>query len=150
MKNKAIELIKDRLTGILSDHSVEAIEISTEELARITTLWKRVFGSRVRRQYGTSVYRGFKWHGFSYGIEPCLSGQTAREAYQLKAGPFYVFDEMESFGYLCRTSTRFRIDLSELHQDIYITNKQVSWTMVFTHEQPALGPFFAEATANSS
>jgi hypothetical protein len=123
---------------------VELRELSKADLASVCNQWLRRFASRVKNQEDTWVYRGFKWHGFSYGIEPCLSGEAALSAYGKTKGRFYVFDEEGSYGYFCKTAFPFRPDLAEFHADIYVTSADFSWTLAFTHEQPQIGPFFAE------
>ena len=56
--------------------------------------------------------------------------------------PFYVFDEaLDSFA---RCEAQPYPDLSALRRDLYVAHQNLKWTAVFTHEQPHLGPFFAE------
>jgi hypothetical protein len=135
---------KQDITDYLLTNRVELRELSKGELTDVCSQWLRRFARQVKRQEGTSIYRGFKWHGFSYGIEPCLSGTGALEAFRQTKGRFYLFDESESYGYFCRTTFPFRPDLSEFRADLYLAGTDFSWTMLFTHEQPHIGPFFAE------
>ena len=58
--------------------------------------------------------------------------------------PFYVFDEALEFCALCEAQPY--PDLSPLCRDLYVAHQNLKWTAAFTHEQPHLGPFFAERT----
>jgi hypothetical protein len=141
--------LKPDITNYLLTNRVELRELSKGELADVCSQWLRRFARQVKRQEGTSVYRGFRWHGFSYGIERCLSGTGALEAFRQTKGRFYLFDESGSYGYSCKTTFPFRPDLSEFRADIYLAGAEFSWTMVFTHEQPDIGPFFAEQAGST-
>jgi hypothetical protein len=37
------------------------------------------------------------------------------------------------------------LDFSQLRMDLYLMPPSLEWTMVFTHEQPGIGPFFSMA-----
>ena len=84
-----------------------------------------------------------RWHTFSFHFYPSLEGAAALSAYlgQWQA-PFYVFDETLDFFALCEVQSY--PDLSALRRDLYVSHQNLKWTTVFTHEQPHLGPFFAE------
>ncbi len=85
----------------------------------------------------------YRWHAFSFRLYPCLEGAAALSAYlgQWQA-PFYVFDEALSFCALCEPQPY--PDLSALRRDLYVAHQNLKWTAAFTHEQPHLGPFFAQ------
>lgn len=140
---------RDAIIEYLVANRVNLIELPRYETTEVCRRWLEHFAARVKRQEGSWIYRGYKWHGFSYGIEPCRSGDTAWDAYRGTKGKFYLFDEGENYGYLGQTSFPFRPDLSHVRADIYLTAVNFSWTMVFTHEQPEIGPFFAEANRAS-
>lgn len=135
---------KQELVDYLVGNQAELRQLSSAELGEVCREWLQRFAARVRRQEGSWVFKGFKWHGFSYGIETCLAGESALRAYQSTKGRFFLFDENESFGFLCKTPFPVRPDLSQFRTDIYLVDSDFSWTMVFTHEQPEIGPFFAE------
>ena len=92
--------------------------------------------------------RAYRWHAFSFHRNPCLNGVAALSAYRSQwSAPFYVFDETLSFCALCEAKSY--PDLSALRRDIYVTHHNLKWTMAFTHEQPDLGPFYAQRPADS-
>jgi hypothetical protein len=95
----------------------------------------------VRKEKGTPIYQGFRWHGFSFGIEPAKAGEAALSAYQAQwAAPFYIFDEKLEHCLKCEGQPF--PNLSDLRADLYVVHHNMKWTMVFTHEEPDLGPFF--------
>lgn len=85
----------------------------------------------------------YRWHAFSFHHYPCSEGAAALSLYlgQWHA-PFYLFDETLSFCALCEAQPY--PDLSQLRSDIYVSHQNLKWTAAFTHEQPHLGPFFAQ------
>ena len=85
----------------------------------------------------------YRWHVFHMRFYPCLDGAAALSAYlgQWQA-PFYLFDEALDFFALCQAQPY--PDLSALRRDLYVAHQNLKWTAAFTHEQPHLGPFFAE------
>jgi len=141
---KPVHTHQKAITEYLERHSVQLRALSDVELAEVSHRWLERFASRVKRQKKTWVHCGFKWHGFSYGIEPSLSGDAAQRAYHKTKGSFYIFDEAGTYGYLCKPKVPFRPELSHLRADIYVTSASFSWTMVFTHEEPHQGPLYAE------
>jgi hypothetical protein len=136
---------REAIIEYLVANRVNLTELPRNERTEVCRRWLKHFAARVKRQEGSWIYRGYKWHGFSYGIEPCRSGGAAWDAYRDTKGKFYLFDEGENYGYLCQTLLPFRPDLSQVRSDSYLTAVTFAWTMVFTHEQPEIGPFFAEA-----
>ncbi len=112
---------------------------TTEAIAR---KWKQHFASVVKKQTGVWIHNKFRWHGFSGGFEQHMSGDKALKAYLYQwPAKFLVFNESLKFGYTCRAQSY--PDFSPLCDDIYVAHHNMKWTMVFTHEQPGEGPYFA-------
>ena len=129
------------LQDTLSSQGIQFTELSSVDAQRVEERWLQAFAARVKKEKGTPIYMGFKWHGFSYGIEPAKTGEVALRAYQSQwAAPFYVFDEKLDSCLKCEGQPF--PNLSELRADLYVVHHNMKWTMVFTHEQPDLGPFF--------
>ena len=130
------------LKPTLSSTGIQFTELSPVDAQCVEERWLQAFAARVKREKGTPIYMGFKWHGFSYGIEPAKSGEAALSAYQSQwAAPFYVFDE--KLNYCLKCEGQPFPELSKLRVDLYVVHHNMKWTMVFTHEQPDLGPYFA-------
>ena len=88
----------------------------------------------------------YRWHAFHVRLYPCLEGGAALSAYLSQwQAPFYVFDEALGFCALCEAQTF--PDLSALCRDIYVAHQNFKWMAAFTHEQPQIGPFFAQRPA---
>ena len=126
----------------LTSRSIICEAVSQKEAFAIQQSWLETFASKVKKEKGKYVFRGLKWHGFSYDIQPCVHGMKAFTEYTNQwTAPYYVFDEELNECWLCTSETY--PDLSVLHDDLYITHHNMKWTMVFTHEHPDLGPYFA-------
>ncbi|MBE7558869.1 DUF4275 family protein [bacterium] len=118
--------------------------------------WRRVFAAHNLRAKGKWVHGDFAWHIFSHGHARCLRGARAEEEYtRLKnAEEYYVFVGEVALGVLkCLgrlpsvEKARTFIAGAGIPIDMYITQANFEWTMVFTHEQQSmgLGPYFSFA-----
>ncbi len=132
------------LIDALSERGVELTELSPKERKELDQKWNVTFASQVKKQQGVYVYRGFRWHAYSYEIVPCLQGEAALKEYLAQArAPYYLFDESMDICGLCKAG-RY-LDLTWIGDDVYVVHHKLRWSMAFTHEQPYLGPFFARA-----
>ena len=120
-----------------------SVEVLTEAQSRdFDERWLKIFASEVKKEHDTWIYRGFRWHGFSYELQPCLNGESALIEYQTQSpDTCIVYDEEFTQVLSCRFN-RYP-DFTQFRDDVYVTQENFNWTMVFTHEQPELGPFFA-------
>ena len=117
--------------------------LGTKESYAFSKRWLEMFAEAVKEKHGKYVYRGFRWHGFSYGIQVCTEGADAMSMYLSQwPAPYVIFDEELTTCARC-VSAKYP-DLTSLHADPYVSHENLKWTMVFTHEQPEIGPFFAE------
>ncbi len=134
---------ESQFLAMLANQAVKATELPEQERQQVETRWLATFAALVKRQHGVWIYRRLKWHGFSYRIQPCLEGQEALERYSSQpSGAFYVFNEDMSCCWLCQSDPY--PDFTSYHDDVYVAHHNMKWTMAFTHEQPQIGPFFAE------
>jgi len=131
-----------RVREALTTLGIDFTELSQQDAISVDQKWLAAFANRVKKKHHVFVYGGYRWHGFSYRIQPCMEGSQALEEY-LNQGQssFYIFNEELTFCVLCQSQAY--PDLSELHEDLYITHHNMKWTMAFTHEQPYCGPYFA-------
>ena len=92
---------------------------------------------------GKWVYRGFRWHSYSYGHQLVDSGKAAIAAYYRQAlTPFYVYHE--GFDGLLRCTSDAWPDICSFRDDIYVFPYNFEWLFTTTHER-GYGPYFAEA-----
>ena len=93
-----INNVPDNLQDALLNNGVEIRDVSTIERQYANERWLLTFASNVRKMHGVSIYLGFRWHGFSYKIEPRLEGAAASEEYLLQwPAPYYVFYRLLGF-----------------------------------------------------
>ena len=131
-----------QMMEILGLRGVTFEALSQEDTRATETAWLQKFANGVKQATGHWIHDRFRWHGFTYKYEPCLSGEEARNAYHDQwAAPFVIFNEDLTWAFRC--SAERLPDFSDLRADIYVAHHNMKWTMVFTHEQPDIGPFFA-------
>jgi hypothetical protein len=128
---------------ILAEQGIAFERLGKADAHAIQRAWLNRFAANVKANKGSWAYRGYMWHGFSYGMQPCKQGQKAYDAYRCQPlEEFYVFREDGGTCYLC-TADAYP-DFAQQGSEFYVLPKSMQWTMVFTHEQPSLGPYFAE------
>lgn len=142
-------MVSKRDIPIVEDHLVQCavrFERLDEDMTNeVVNKWDRIFARNVKKATGQWVHNRFRWHGFSYELEPSIWGAEAMDAYMEQwSAEFVVFDEDLTCSYSCKA--RRYPDLAPLGWDIYVAHHNMKWTMVFTHEQPDIGPFFAVKT----
>ncbi|WP_299193935.1 DUF4275 family protein [uncultured Litoreibacter sp.] len=138
-----------QIENSLSDHDVDFQCVPASESERLRKQWLNCYAARVKKETGAWIHNRFRWHGFSYGLQAAVAGLDATIAYQaLWPAPYFVFEEENTWAYAC-TSDRYP-DLTSLQADIYVAHHNMNWTMVFTHEQPEIGPYLAMKSKNVS
>ncbi|MEL6934869.1 MAG: DUF4275 family protein [Pseudomonadota bacterium] len=131
-----------RIEKFLENQEVTFELLDTASKNEVEKRWLREFARNVKKETGSWIYRRFKWHAYSGKFEAATEGQKALELYQDQwAAPYFVFDEEGTWSYRCK-SERYP-DFTVLRSDIYVVHHNMKWTMVFTHEQPHDGPYFA-------
>ena len=133
---------KRQIEEFFQKHSVEFAAHTPDERKDVEQRWLKAYAQRVKTATGSWIHNRFKWHGFSWGYETAIEGAPALREYQSQwLAPYVVFDEDGIWSYRCTSDTY--PDFTELGADIYVAHHNMKWTMVFTHEQPHDGPFFA-------
>jgi len=137
---------KESIEDFLTRLGIEYSPVSDVEKDELNSRWLATFARNVKREKGQLIFRGFRWHGFSYGIEKCVEGEEALAQYFAQwPADYYIFDEELTFCFRCKSEAY--PDLSPRFADLYVIHGNLKWTMVFTHEQPELGPYFATGDA---
>ena len=133
----------NQIEGFLKSNTVGYEKLCPPEQERISKQWQLVFAKNVKMETGEWIYNRFRWHGFSLGYQKAVEGAEALKAYQSQwPAQFIVFDENNTWSYRCASNVY--PDFSSLGADIYVAHQNMKWTIAFTHEQPDIGPFFAE------
>lgn len=131
------------IEAFLDGQGVDFAPHSPEEKSGVHKRWLEAYAAKVKRATGSWIYNGFRWHGFSWDHEAALEGDSALKTYLAQwSAPYVIFDEEGNWSYGCR-SERYP-DFTHFGADIYVAHHNMKWTMAFTHEQPHIGPFFAE------
>ena len=132
-----------RVKEFLAINGVEFAVVPKKQRWRIQKASLGTYAGNVKATKGIYVYGGFMWNGFSSGLEKCRHGDKARQAYfAQRPSEYYIFGEGASWCFACRSDQY--PDLSDCCDEAYVAHHTMDWTMVFTHEQPHIGPFFAE------
>jgi hypothetical protein len=105
--------------------------------------WRSVFAKELHAATGKWVLHDFDWHVFSYEHHTSKTGDAAWNDYRrLAPGSFVVIssESRRTFGFSCDGKPS---DQLEAGVDIIVAPQSLDWTMVFTHEKPVFGPYFA-------
>ncbi len=94
---------------------------------------------------------GYLWHIFSYEKKKCLVGTEAESAFHNEVKKeFYVFYQHCDDVLLVKDASLLHMDdiLCETDNmykgDIYIVDRDFTWTFVKTHEHRWCGPYFTK------
>lgn len=121
-------------------------EIAKTDAARLRRAWDQAFGGAVLQRTGKPVFAGHRWHAFSWKFTRAETSACATALYAAElAGKLLVFlddDDREAFEF----GGCAPIDFGPCGVDLYVVPSTLEWTMVFTHEQPQIGPFFCRRT----
>ena len=113
----------------------------------IIDLWDKTFAKNINKQLKKDIhYEQFKWHIFSYKKQECLEEDVARKAFdQLSKDEFYVMYQGFPIILLYTNANEVVSKDFDSQQDIYIFDKNFTWTYVHTHESMC-GPYFYRHT----
>jgi hypothetical protein len=129
-------------TRNLTDKGVLITE-KIEEAEDILATWEQTFAKNISEEKKESIYyEQFKWHLFSYEIQDCLKESDAREAFdQVQKDEVYVMYENSPWVFLYKNASKIVAANFDSQQDIYLFDKNLTWTYVHTHESMC-GPYF--------
>lgn len=132
------------LTELRDKYQIAAEPVEVAPARRLNKQWLERFCANVKLKTGKWVYRGYRWHAWSFGYESALHGARAFEAFvERQATEYYLYLEREDL--LLDCSGPPSPDFRSLFEEAYIFPYDVSWTFALTHEMTMdLGPYFAE------
>lgn len=113
------------------------------EADEIIDSWDKTFAKNVSEQVKKEIYyEQFKWHVFSYNKQDCLKKEAAREAFDaVSKDELYVTYQGCPYVFLYTNANEVVSKDFDSQQDIYIFDKNFTWTYVHTHESMC-GPYF--------
>ncbi|MBM6619603.1 DUF4275 family protein [Bacillus suaedaesalsae] len=105
--------------------------------------WDKSFANSISEKEREEIhYDDFKWHIFSYEKQSCLLEEEARKAFTaMTKDEVYVMYEGAPFIFLYSNSSKLVAEDFDTQDDIYIFDKNFTWTYVRTHES-LCGPYF--------
>ncbi|GIO95979.1 ATP synthase F1 subunit delta [Paenibacillus lautus] len=111
----------------------------------IINRWDKTFTLNISDDIKESIYYNqYKWHIFSYEIQDCLKKHEARNAFNTEnKDELYVMDQNQNSPnvLLYSNANALVAEDFESQQDIYVFDKNFTWTYVNTHEDMC-GPYF--------
>lgn len=131
-----------KFTRLLESRGIAYELLPDKECWRFQQTWRETYSRAVYDATGKWTHLGFDWHAFSYGFTPALERDSARNEYrQVSVGTYLILpDKDEMPGLRCMNALP---DLSRKGVDAYVCAPDMSWTMVFTHEDDDCGPYFS-------
>lgn len=117
----------------------------------LRTRWDEEFAAHLSHQEKESIFLydedglcGFLWHIFSYEKKECLESEKAERTFDVEPKNFcYLFYQHCDHALLIENASALKAaDLVD-EEDVYIVDKEFTWTFVVTHEKGWYGPYFA-------
>lgn len=120
-----------------------SISTLVEEAVEITEKWDKSFAKNISDDVKENIYYNqFKWHIFSYEKQECLIKEEARKAFDtVFKDELYVMYQGLPMVFLYSKASDLVAKDFDSQQDIYIFDKNYTWTYVHTHESMC-GPYF--------
>ena len=136
-----MSLKMDNFTSALEKLGVSSTSIKGRAFRNVNQRLLESFFMPTKTATGKWVYRGFRWHSYSYGHQQVDCGDSAITFYfQQPLTTFYVYHECYD-GLLQCTSEAWP-DTCCFNDDIYVFPCNFQWLFTTTHER-GFGPYFA-------
>lgn len=119
-------------------------EIPRKEAWRLLQAWREIYCAPVHATTGKWTRGGIGWHTFSGGDFPSLRGSRALEQYRIQESNGLLVLSEDDHKTAIRCTSSAPVDFSGMG-DVYIAPTSFAWTMVYTHEDPEYGPYFARS-----
>jgi hypothetical protein len=132
-----------KIQNALIAASCAPVPLTDREVWSWQQRWRAVFAKELHNATGKWTFNGFDWHVFSFGHHESKTGDAAWADYRrLASCTFLVLsaEDRRTFGFSCNGKPPDRLKAGI---DILVTPTSLEWTMVFTHEEPMHGPYFA-------
>lgn len=105
--------------------------------------WDQTFARKLSDEVKDAIhYDQYKWHMFSYEEKKCLKEDKARRAFDAvpKDEMYGMYQDLTSV-FLYENAAQAAAADFESEQDIYLFDRNFTWTYVHTHESMC-GPYF--------
>ncbi|MDX8342576.1 DUF4275 family protein [Rossellomorea sp. YZS02] len=112
--------------------------------------WEDAFVSHLSDEEKESIFLhsdryscGFLWHVFSWEKTDRLVGKKAKELFQKqRKRECFVFYQLKEDVLLVQNASRLGVEDLRDEEDVYIVDKNFTWTYVQTHDNEEFGPYF--------
>lgn len=135
--------VEKKIFDILAAAACAPVELTEEHVWNWQQRWRTVFAKELHAATGNWVLHNIDWHVFSYEHHKSKTGGAAWSEYRRLAPCSFVVLSAESrqtFGFSCEGKPPDRL---KALIDVIVAPPSMEWTMVFTHEEPVFGPYFA-------
>lgn len=113
--------------------------------------WEDHFANHLSDKEKKSIYLydedgfcGYLWHLFSYQKKNCLEQEQADHAFNKEAKQYcYVFYQHSDEVLVLEHASSLHADDFINEKDVYVVDKDFTWTYVRTHETGWCGPYFS-------
>lgn len=124
----------------LKNVSIEVLDNVGKEYRK---QWEERFAGNLSKTQKSEIYLNqYLWHIFSYQQVEHLSGQEAIEAFNfIKKSECFIFYQHDKAVIKLINSKDINAEDFDNEDDIYLVDKNVTWTYVHTHED-SCGPYF--------
>jgi hypothetical protein len=139
-----------QIVEVLKNKNVKVIEIPKWG-TYLRKMWEEKFADHMSIEEKKAIFLydddgacGFLWHLFSYEKRSCFVGEEADQAFNYeKKKSCYIFYQHSDFAIIIEEADTVNASDFMNEFDIYITDKEFSWTYVRTHETGWCGPYFS-------
>jgi hypothetical protein len=133
-----------KILNILTEAGCQPVEMTDKDVWSWQQGWRTVFAKELHAATGKWVLLDIDWHVFSYEHHKSKTGDAAWNEYRrMEPCSFVVLsaESRQTFGFACEGKPPDRL---KARIDIIVAPTSLEWTMVFTHEEPMYGPYFAK------
>ena len=138
------------LVDILKNKKVKVTEIPKWG-PYLQKQWEYNFSNHISDEEKKSIYLfdnsgfcGYLWHIFSSDKKDCLKDEQAEKAFNNEQKDHcYIFYQHSDYALILNNASMFIANDLIYEEDIYIVDKEFSWTYVKTHETGWCGPYFS-------
>jgi hypothetical protein len=146
------------LLEILKHKKIRVIEIPKWG-SYLRKQWENNFANHLTAEEKKAIYLhnaggacGYLWHLFSYNKKTCFKEEQANIAFNNEPkDSCFVFYQHSDYALILEKAFMFIVDDLFTESDIYVVDKEFTWTYVKTHETGWCGPYFgrkSEASLN--
>lgn len=135
-----------KLSGKYKELQIRPINEWNEYLKK---RWEENFARSLSDKEKEDIFllNGFLWHIFSYDKVDYLKENDAKDSFdKINKNFLYVFYQLENEAYIIENTKNLKASDFNGQGDIYITDKDFTFTYVNTHEEGYLGPYFFDKT----